>query len=354
MNELKVRNGTPDGLISELDLGEFKASWVGECPGQEIALGGDDGRILRVNGDGTIVGPLEVGTDEAINGLAFLPNWIGISTRNEVCFVDTTPGEGPTIVPVPFGAHGIIVGPDGHFVAPLDTTGLLFFKPMKGQNLPITILHPRQRELCFYRVISISGPNGQRVVVAAARQDGIAAMPFDLPERGIHTLTYEAFDAIDVCPLAPSTLAAAALGKDGTIILCRDVIAETIKKQASVTTRFADIQGTAYRVLHAAGKLVVITSRAIYFLGEIVTNFLQGKTGPVTILEFPIKAIDANVVGDQWLLIVTARGVLKLDLRKLKWSEPGENGHERRVIEPTPLSPLWRGELKLVTSQAVA
>lgn len=340
MTILKQKNESPDGLISEVDLGDFKASWVGEFPpGQGVAFGAEDGRIMLVDKDGkTTRGTTE--TDEAINGLAFLPNWMAVSTRNEVQFVDMPRGE---FVPVRYGAHGVIAGPDGNFVAPLGATGLLFFKPMKGDNLPVTISRPRKADLYFYRVIGLIVPNGPRVIAIATRRDGVAAIPFDEPERGIHTLTFEAFDAIDLCPLDPSSLAIAALGKDGTIMMCRDVIEETLKRQASVTTRFADIRGTAYRILNAKGNLIVVTSQAMYFLGEMATNFLQGKTGPVTILEFPIRAIDANIVNEHWLMIVTSRGVLKLDLRQMNWGKRQKNGQKHRVRELTKLSPAWQG-----------
>ena len=329
---------TPGGLISEFRLGDFRATCVGEFPpGQGVAFGAEDGQILLIDKDErTSRGKTEV--DEAINGLAFLPDWIGVSTRNEVRFLDRLRGE---FVPVPYGAHGVIVGPDGHFLAPLGTTGLLFFKPMEGGSLPVTISRPRTSELYFYRVISLTGPSGQQVIAAATRRDGIAAMPFDSPERGLHTLTFEALDAIDLCPLGKSSLSVAALGKDGTIMMCRDVVEETLKRRASVTTRFADIRGTAYRVLNAAGNLIVVTSQAIYFIGEMVTNFLQGKAGPVTVLEFPIKAIDACVVNETWLMVLTSRGALRLDLRKLNWGEQREGGQEHRASEPATFSPTW-------------
>jgi hypothetical protein len=344
MTKLRVKSQTPDGLISELDLGNFKTSWAGEYPlGRGVAFGGEDGAILLVNKDWEIVGRSKPETDEAINGLAFLSNWIGISTRADVCFVDITPGQDPTAVRVPYGAHGVLVGSDGHFVAPLGTKGLLSFKPMDGDNLPVTISRPQKTELYFYRVITLTGPTGQPVIAAATRRDGIGAMPFDSPERGLHTLTFEALDAIDLCPLAQSTLAVAVLGKDGTIVMCRDVIAETRKRQASVTTRFPDIRGTAYRVLNATGNLVVVTSQAIYCLEQMATTFLQGKIGPVTILEFPIKAIDANIVNEHWLMIVTSRGVLQLNLQRLNWGEKRDKVGERRVTEPTTLSPAWQG-----------
>jgi len=351
MTDLKRKNQSSDGLISELDIADFKTSWVGEYPpGQGIAFGAEDGRILLVNKDERIDKLLPApGTDEAINGLAFLRDWVGISTRNEVLFVDVTPRQHPTAVRAPYGAHGVIVGPDGNFVAPLGTTGLLVFRPMEGENLPITIKRPRKSELYFYRVISLTGLKGEPVIAAATRRDGIAAMPFDSPERGLHTLTFEGLDAIDLCPLGRSTLAVAALGKDGTIMMCRDVIEETLKRQASVTTRFPDIKGTAYRVLNATGNLIVVTSEAIYCLGQMATNFLQGKTGPVTILEFPIKAVDANIVDEHWLMIVTSRGMLQLDLRRLNWGEQRENGTERRVTNPTILSLPGQGrEIELV------
>lgn len=192
MKNLKLKNQTQDGLISELDLGDFKTSWVGEYSlGQGVAFGGEDGHIRLVNKEGKTIEFPPPETDEAINGLAFLPHWMGISTRNEVCFVDITPGQFPSIVRVEYGAHGVIEGPDGHFLAPLGTTGLLFFKPMKEENLPVTISHTRKRDLYFYRVVNLIGPSGQHIIAAATRRDGIAAMLFDSPERGLHTLTFE-------------------------------------------------------------------------------------------------------------------------------------------------------------------
>ena len=341
MTNLEIKNQSPDGLVSELELGDFKASWVGEYPlGNGVAFGGEDGRILLVNQDGTISGHAKADTNEAINGLAFLPGWMGISTRNEVQFVDVPRGE---CVPVPYGAHGVVVGPDEQFVSPLGTVGLLFFKPAKEEKLPVTIRRPRNATLNSYRAILLKGPNGQNVVATATRKDGIAAMPFDSSNRGIHTLTYETFDAIDLCSLAPSSFAVAVLGKDGAIMMCRDVIEETLKKQASVTTRFADIRGTAYRILNAKGTLVVLTSQAIFFLGDMATNFLLRKPGPVTILEFPIKAIDANIVNEHWLMIVTSRGVLKMDLRKLNWGEERENGFSHRLRQQANFLPAWQG-----------
>jgi len=341
VTDFKLKNTTPDGLISELDLGDFTATWVGEFPpGHGVAFGAEDGQILLVNKDGEMSrGTTE--TDEAINGLAFMPTWMGVSTRNEVHFVDMPRGE---FVPVRYGAHGVIVGPDGYFLAPLGTTGLLFFKPMKGQNLPVTISHPRNGDVNFYRVVSLTGPSGQQVIAAATRRNGIAAMPFDSPERGLHTLTFDALDAIDLCPLGKSSLSVAALGRDGTITMCRDVIEETLARQASVTTRLPDIRGTAYRILNATGDLIVVTSQAIYFLREMATNFLKRKTGPVTVLKFPIKAIDANIVNDSWLMIVTSRGVLRLDLRRLNWGQQRPSGQERRVSELPILSPAWKGQ----------
>ena len=62
-------------------------------------------------------------------------------------------------------------------------------------------------------------------------------------KRGLHTLTFEAFDAIDLCSLGlVLSFGCRALGKDGTIMMCRDVIEETLNKRASVTTRYAAIK----------------------------------------------------------------------------------------------------------------
>jgi hypothetical protein len=340
MTNLKLKNSTPDGLISEVDLGDFKSSWVGEyVPGQGMAVGADNGEIMLIDKDGKALRTTSE-LDEAINALAFLPGWIGVSTRSEIQFVAMQRGE---CVPVRYGAHGVIAGPDGHFLAPLGSVGLLFFKPMKGDKLPVVIRRPRRDQLYFYRVVALTKSSGQHIIAAATRKDGIAAMPFDSPAHGLRTLTFESLDAIDLCSLQEGTLSVAVLGKDGTIMICRDVVEETARKQASMTTRFADIKGTAYRLLYSMGNLIVVTSQAIYCLGGLVANFLHGKTDLVTIQEFPIKAIDANVVDEKWLMVVTSRGVLRLDLRKLEANEKRENGHVQRATVPTILSPAWQG-----------
>ncbi len=330
-------------------MGDFRPSWAGEfLLGQGVAFGAEDGQILIVEKDGRKLRadpPLLPGaeTAEAVNGLAFIGNWMGVSTRSDVIFADLPRQE---VVRAHYGGHGVIVGPDGHFVAPLGAAGLLFFKPMEGADLPVTIRRPRSSDLYFYRVTSLAGQNGQHVVVAATRRDGIAAMPFDSTERGLHTLTFESFDAIDVCPLDKLSLAVAALGKDGTIVMCRDVIGETPRTQTSDAVKFPDIRGTAYRILNSGGSLVVFTSQATYFLRDMAARFLQGdfsngKTSRVTTLAFPIKAIDANIVDEDWLMIITSRRVLTMDLRKFDWGRQRGSGREEQAGQPITFSPAW-------------
>jgi hypothetical protein len=334
-----LKSQSADGLISEFELREFRVSWAGKYPpGQGIALGGEDGRALLIDKAGN--GDLRATElDEAVNGLAFLNNWMGVSTRDEVRFIDML---GKEFFSVPYGGHGITTGPDGNFVSPLGTTGLLFFKPVQGESSTYPISRPRKRELDYYRVISLNGPNGEAVLACAARREGIVAMAFDAPER-LHALTFEALDAIDLCQIENSSLAVAALGKDGAIVICRDVLEDTKKRHRPFAIRFPQFKGTAYRILSAGEILVVFTSQATFFVKGLMAYALQGNGASVTILEQPIKAIDANVIQENKLIVVTSRGFVTLDLRKLNWQEHSQNGHAYRLAEPSALSPVWQG-----------
>ena len=57
----------------------------------------------------------------------------------------------------------------------------------------------------------------------------------------------------------------------------------------------------------------------------------------------PMEAVDANVVGDRWLLVTIAGEVLKFDVDLIDRSAPGDsrNGEIREVIAEK-LTPDWQ------------
>jgi hypothetical protein len=116
-------------------------------------------------------------------------------------------------------------------------------EPPIGPGTSVTAFGDNQEGLYVYRVISLQLQSGTDVLICAARTGGIAAGTFSGPQATyrMRTATFNGLDVIDICPLdlGVNSLAVAALGRDGTIILFRDVLAE----EKPVTMKF---------ILHAA------------------------------------------------------------------------------------------------------
>jgi hypothetical protein len=130
------------------------------------------------------------------------------------------------------------------------------------------------------------------------------------------------------------------LGRDGTLILFADALHD--RRPGAVV--FPGIEGTAYRILSQRGHLFLFTSKAMFIIAELATRFLHGgKDEPAWVMEFPMDVVDANLVGDRWLLVVGTDGVLKLDLTMLDLAahRPASNGKIRKV-SANRLSPVWQ------------
>jgi hypothetical protein len=184
----------------------FETSWAG--PGRmrgEFCLGSEDGRILltddQLNPSMNLKeSPLT--SPEAVNGVAFLPNLIAVSTRCEVVFATLQPVNGKGLRSVfPAGAHGVITTPSGYCVAPLGRGGLMVVKPSAGEYQPVVVKRVSHKPADFYKVVSITYAGGE-VLTCAARKDGVAVIPFSPEGSGlVSSLTYPGLDVVDVCSL---------------------------------------------------------------------------------------------------------------------------------------------------------
>jgi hypothetical protein len=159
---------------------------------------------------------------------------------------------------------------------------------------------------------------------------------------------------VDICPLAASTPeGAAAVGRDGTLILFRDVL----RDRNPSTVRYDSVQGTAYRLLCARGNLFLLTSKGLYVITGLVDHFLDGsRNKPVTpVLVIPMEAVDANLGSNEWLWIVTSEGVLRFDVELLESIKPKDlTQGEIREQSPTRLTPIWHEQRVEQESRAVA
>jgi hypothetical protein len=205
-------------------------------------------------------------------------------------------------------------------------------------------------------MMSLQAPDGQEIVASAVRCGGVAAMVFrgEDEKHILSTFTFNGLDVVDLCSLGKETApeAAAALGRDGTLVLFRDVL----RDRQPGTVKYQSVKGTAYRLLSARGYLFLLTSEALYVIAGLVDRFLTAAEDTVTpVLVIPMEAVDAGLGGDRWLWIVVPDGVLRLDIELLDHLSP--TGVERRELKdelPMIITPEWREQQVEQSSRALA
>lgn len=337
-------------LLSPIRFEGFDVSWAGASPREDLfAFGSEDGRILFADSDGVVKQQPQKATPsgETINGLSFYQRWMSVSTRNEVMLWTLPVKQGETVLSatIPFGAHGVIVGHNGYFLAPLGRSGLLFYQPKEGPEQAITISSGATENAYFYRLISLQAADGKEIVACAARRGGIAAMEFNEEDQRhmLSALAFNGLDVIDVCPLGIADVpeGAAALGRDGTIILFRDVLRDC----SPVTVNYESIKGTAYRILIVRGYLFLLTSKGMYVIAGLIDRFLKSRKDnqATPMLALPMEAVDAHIGSEKWLWIVKPDGVLRLDVELLDHITRTNLGPgEFENLSPTSMTPDWQ------------
>jgi hypothetical protein len=230
---------------------------------------------------------------------------------------------------------------------PMGLPGWMVFDPVAGvQSGYILASDASERRLYIYRTVSLRGQGATEVLACATRRGGIGATRFEGGGRAhtLHTASFPGLDVVDVCGVGttPESQAVAAVGLDGTLVLFRDVLTDR-KPQ---TVRFRMIEGVAYRLLSCRGHLFLLTSKAVYVLLDLAGGFLAGQSvqaAATVAFSLPVKAVDMNLCGDRYLLVVTADNeVLRFDIPVIESSAPAdlEDG-ERRPFDPTALDPVW-------------
>jgi hypothetical protein len=358
-----ARQGTRE-LISSIRFDAFEVSWAGPSLWNDLfCFGSEDGRILFADWQGTVLDrPVPaVPSQEALNGVAFLDRRMSVSTRQEIMLwtPPRKPGDTSMGASLPMGSHGVIAGHGGTFLAPLGRSGLLSCRPGEGREQTVTVSSGASDETYFYRLISVRRADGQEIVACAARQGGVAAMEFrgeDQTHR-LSTFSFDGLDVVDLCPLGTETGAGAvAVGKDGTLILFRDVLRDS----RPATVKYDSVKGVAYRLVRAGSYLFLLTSERLYVIAGLIDRFLQGAAGnPLTpVLAVPMEGVDLGQGSDQWVWIVMPEEVLRFDVRKLEQITPDDLAHgELREQIPTALTPEWHERrveqsAKLVTTAA--
>lgn len=341
---------TPFPYLS-ITFDAFEVSWAGANPFQRgFCFGLDDGRLLFTDEEEEPLynGPTEGSiSSEAVNGVAAcLRSW-AVSTRSEVV-LRTPPLRHEdkfltTVLPV--GTHGVLATESGYFVAPLGLAGLMVVKPERPSLQPVVLNNALEVGPYFYQVICLRTSSRREVLVCALRRDGVGILPFSgtATSQRLATIAFDGLDVVDVCALAPGSesLAAAALGKDGTLVLIRDALQDKVP----LTLKFDGVKGTAYRVLPWRGHLCILTSDGIYMLAHLAERFVAGEAieGMCrSLFPLPMEAVDICSYQDQWLLVVLADEVRMYDLEKMDSiiSDPVAEG-QIQTLSLTPLFPKW-------------
>jgi hypothetical protein len=187
----------------------------------------------------------------------------------------------------------------------------------------------------------LPNPAGADAVIVTMRQKGVAAGSFDEfgTKYNFRTASFNDVDFVDACALDPKNapLAAAAIGRDGTLVLFRDAI----KDRNPLRIRFNSVVGDVYRVLSSHGHIVVLTSKGIFVLTGLAEHFLKdtrGGTFTTSVLVIPMEAFDADMGGERYLLVLTPdNDVCRIDMSRIE----GETVSARSTSEFTPAEPKW-------------
>ena len=343
-------NGDPLRLIVPFQFPGFAISWAG--PGgrdEDFCFGSEDGKLHFTTVDGVPIGGFVSGEDnpEAVNGVAFIGPVIAVSTRNEVTFW-TLPRPGSREAQravFSCGAHGIIATAEGYFIAPLGRTGLMKVRAGREAEQPVTVSRATHQTFDYYKVVSLHSYGQPEVLACAARFGGVVGTELVQEDgRGqISSMTFPGLDVVDICSLGTGVIppAVAAVGRNGTLVLLRDVLHD----RSPLTMRFEDIPGVAYRVFSAQGSLLLLTSTGLYVLAGLAQRFLAGEPverTPTPARGIPLEAVDANLCGERWLLVVMPDGALRFDLNLLISNLPARAAlEEERPVNPTLIQPRW-------------
>jgi hypothetical protein len=197
----------------------------------------------------------------------------------------------------------------------------------------VGVMTAERDNMYFYRALAQLGRDGKDLLICAARHAGIGIAEMRCGDESytMRTATLPGLDAIDVCFVGgePESQALAAVGRDGTLILVRDVL----HTKEPLTMKFNAVEGKAFRLLSARGHLFLLTSSAFYGFMNLGKRLLEGlPEGKFTtqILAIPLEAVDASFVGDRWLPVVMPNEVLRFDLDLIEANTPTRNGDETR------------------------
>jgi hypothetical protein len=298
------------------------STWAGEGPlPGSYCLGTENGSVFYCveTAEGTAVKDCGQLAEEAINGIAFLGPYVGLSTRSEVLIYEHTAQGFNRIFSSPGGAHGILALPTGKFFAPAGTDGLFCVDLDAPPDRRYWYDFPPGNSLNFYSLTRLGQRPGNEVLGCAAQTDGLLAIQVAAGQahNRISGWSVPGMDIIDVCSLNSDEhpLAVAAFAFDRSIVFTRDLLSQ----EAPAAVRFDKVRGTPYSIRSVQGHIFVLTNREIVVLPGLASRFLRGEhiTNPIRYLAHPVEAVDIFVTKAQELLILSDADVTAFSVKAL-------------------------------------
>ena len=330
------------GLWKVLLKGRDDISWAGASAGDRgFCFGTETGEVFWTNFEGVQYGDLLANAaldddDEAVNGIAFNAGRMVVTTRSGSAIWKNFEGKASKrkAVRIGVGSHGVVSALDGAFLMPLNVGGLMSVQDKSPKHFAGYLCKSDSMDLNIYRAASLASPDGAQVLAVAARSGGVAVGTYKPGGMlNLDASEWPGADVIDVCPTGHVgfPVAAYALTRDNHILAFNNVL----NLREHDTVRYKSMTGVAYRILSAGDFVFVLTDKALHVVHNLVAHspglFRVNRRTRNT--SCPLEAVDINLVGKRWLLVLLADSVLRLDLNAL--ARDLASDFEERVSEPT-------------------
>ena len=297
-------------------------TWADASPHPDLLASGTDLGFHRFSHfDGPIQDAIPekvVPSSEAINGLAFVTLdehlfFTAASTRAELAIHRHDRDDRHMGYTLECGAHGVHATAWGGFLAPMGRMGVVSIVPDTRGRFKQSRLFGKNGVPYCYKLASLGLIEDREVWVGAGRNDGLFS--FILRNNGEIEWSYarqsikQPLDFVGVCSIGNTEYprAAVGLGRDGTLLLTIDMIADQIPLLQS----FPEMRGTAYKIQSSMGHVFIHTSEQLYVFIDMASRFLQGESlsGQNRFLTIPIDCFDFNIAFDRWLILLDELGI---------------------------------------------
>jgi len=280
----------------------------------DLYCGTEQGECLRfLGGDPQLHRPQGLKqADDAINGIAFAGDYLGLSTPSEVR-IYRLEGDGPVPVKHLFegGAFGIQSTRTREFIAPLGPEGILLIDPAAKEEARMRIAKPSVRDLNFYRLTRLAMSGHKDIFACACRDDGLCVGGI---ERGSHEIPLSCNslggkDIVDVCSLNDPRFpyAVACVDRSNGVYLIQNLLVDG----PIAYEPFQDLSGIAYTILASRGHLFVLTDTGLVIVPNFIAQFLEKRVAETSmdLLEFGIDASDMYLRSDRELIFIVEGGI---------------------------------------------